>query len=80
MLNKDPNGLTAAVIVVIAGVATILGVTIDADDAATYAGLATGALSVVGVLIARRKTWAPDTVAALGPDTVGEPGVLPDTP
>lgn len=79
-MERDPNGVAAALVVLITAVGGALGVTVDVDNAETYAVAAAGVLNVVAVLFARSKAWAPDTVRALTPSTVGEAGELPAPP
>jgi uncharacterized protein (DUF697 family) len=79
-MDKDPNGLAAAVAAVVMALAAIFGWQVDNDGAAAIGAAVAGVVSLGAILVARRKAWAPDTVAALGPDTVLEPGELPAAP
>jgi len=79
-VNRDPNGVAGAVAIIVTVLAGLFDMQVDDDQAANIGKGLAAAISVAGIFLARRKTWAPDTVAALGPDTVGEPGVLPVPP
>lgn len=79
-MDKDPTGVAAAVAVIVMSLAALFNWQIDDGTAGQIGMVAAGIITLGGILAARRKAWAPDTVAALGPDTVGPPGVLPEPP
>ena len=76
-MEKDPNGLIAALVPAVTLAAAVLGSAVDAELWAL--GIA-GVIDTGLILAARMKTWAPATVAKLEPDTVGRYGQLPETP
>lgn len=80
MLDKDPNGVAAAVVVIVTAVAAAFHVTVDDEAVQGWAVIVAGVLDLAAVIAARLKAWAPDTVAALNPNTVGVTGELPDPP
>jgi hypothetical protein len=80
MIEKDPNGVAAAVSVLVFVIAGAVGVTVDEGTVDAAAGLVAALVSAASIVVARMKAWAPDTVAALRPDDISAEPVLPAVP
>ena len=80
VLERDPNGVAAAVVVVVTAAAAALHVTVDDAAVQMWATVAAGVVDLVAVVVARLKAWAPDTVRALNANNVGKIGELPSVP
>lgn len=80
LMERDPNGVAAAFVVLITAVAAVFGATVDSTVADAIAVAVAAVLNLGAVFAARRKAWAPDTVRALTPATVGAAGELPAVP
>ncbi len=80
MGEKDPNGVAAAIVIIVTAVAGVFGIAVDDATVSTVGLGIAGVLDLLAVLLARRKTWAPDTVRQLNPQTVEAKGVLPEVP
>ena len=80
MVNKDPNGVAAAVAVIVMAIAGAFNLGVDDETAGGIGAGVAALISVASIIWARTKAWAPDTVAALDPTTVGDAGELPEVP
>lgn len=72
--HTDPNGLAASLVPVVTIVALLVGSELEAE---LVAAAVAGAIDTALILAARLRTWAPASVAALTPETVGPAGSLP---
>jgi len=79
-MEKDPNGVAAAIVVIVTAIAAVFGVSVDSEAVQVSAGVAAGALNLIAVLLARRKAWAPDTVRALPADFKTDASGMPPVP
>lgn len=79
-MDKDPNGLAAAVTTLVIASAAIFSWAVDDETAQSIGQGVAGVVALGAIIAARRKAWAPDAVAALDPTTVGDAGELPEAP
>lgn len=78
-MQRDPNGIAAAVVLLVGIVAGVLHLTPAPVDVQTAADGIAALIMFGSIIAARRVTWAPATVAALTPADIPAGNTLPTT-
>ena len=78
-MARDPNGIAAAVVLVVAAVAAVFHLTPAPADVRTVADGVAALVALASILAARRVAWSPATVAALTPADIPPGDTLPTT-
>lgn len=79
-LESDPNGLAALVLLVVGAAVAAFHLAVSSSEARSIADGIGALITLAGILVARVKAWAPNTVRALTPANVGPAGELPAVP
>jgi hypothetical protein len=79
-MERDPNGIAAAVTALVVLIAGVVDVSVDEEVVAQVGFGIAGVVSIAAIIVARLKAWAPDSVRALKPGDVPDVASLPPVP